>query len=455
MRDTLDYAAIGSSLGRQLMQGANAYEDARTKMGQMLAQQGMQQAHANLYNEQAKQLQQRGQYQTPEYASKIAAAVAGLTDPQAAEMSGYMQRGNWGENVEQLPPDVAGPPMATPKTAPAWATPETMGKFNAGRAAHLMNLGGTGNTNAEQMTNAFAKLLNQGRIDSAIADPSKAAQFGRAMAASEGKPLFHQGANGVMDQFTGAENLNEVGRSAAIENRAQAGNAAASAALHRAQIPEVQSRIDLNRSKIGAPTINPDGSVTAPTGKPIKLSSTAEKELFEADDLVQSGKNVVSMLQSALDINDKAYSGFGAKQRAVVRSNMPGKSEGADATIDLDNLMTGQALESLKATFGAAPTEGERKILMDMQASAEKTPDQRRAILLRAMTAAEKRIAFNEAKAQSLRSGTYQTQGPAAPQDAQEKMTVLRDARAAIAAGADRSAVIKRLKEMGIKEAGL
>ena len=141
--------------------------------------------------------------------------------------------------------------------------------------AHLANLGATGNTNAEQMVDAYAKLLGQGRIDNVIADPSKAAALGRAMAASKGNALFHQGANGVMDQFTGAETLNDVGKSAAMENRAQAGNASASAALHRAQIPEVQSRIDLNKSKLGAPVIltDKDGNQTvydpkAKGGKP-------------------------------------------------------------------------------------------------------------------------------------------------------------------------------------------
>jgi hypothetical protein len=167
------------------------------------------------------------------------------------------------------------------------------------------------------------------------------------------------------------------------------------------------------------PTVNPDGSVTTPVGKPIKLSSAAEKELFEADDNIKSTNSTIDLLKQAKDYNNKAYSGYFAKSRAVARSNLPGESEQANATIQLDNIMTTQALESLKSTFGAAPTEGERKILLDIQASADKTPKQREDIIDRAIKAAENRMRFNVNKAKSLRSGTYNSVDPqASPQGA-------------------------------------
>jgi hypothetical protein len=153
------------------------------------------------------------------------------------------------------------------------------------------------------------------------------------------------------------------------------------------------------------------GGQPLPAAKPVNMSPTMQKEVFEADDTVQSGKAVINILNQAKKINEKAYSGYGAKTRAVVRSNLPGESEAADATINLDNMMTGQALESLKLVFGGMPTEGERKILLEMQASADKTPGQRKDIIDRAIRAAETRVAFNEKKAKALRDGTYMTQG--------------------------------------------
>ena len=141
------------------------------------------------------------------------------------------------------------------------------------------------------------------------------------------------------------------------------------------------------------------------------LSATAQKELFEAEDMVMAGDNVKSAIDSALALNDKAYSGYGAGERATIRSNLPGQSEGADATVQMNNIILGQALESLKATFGGAPTEGERAILVQLQASVDKTPQQRKAILEKARELADKRVKFNKTKASQLRSGEYLSEG--------------------------------------------
>ncbi len=153
-------------------------------------------------------------------------------------------------------------------------------------------------------------------------------------------------------------------------------------------------------------------SVIVNAGQGPKLSATEQKELFEADETAQASENVIGMLNEAMSINEKAYSGPAAKERAVGVSWLPGDNEAADATINLDNIMTGQALESLKAVFGGMPTEGERKILLDMQASVGKTPKQRADIIARAKKAAENRIRFNKQKAESLRSGTYRKESP-------------------------------------------
>jgi len=156
-------------------------------------------------------------------------------------------------------------------------------------------------------------------------------------------------------------------------------------------------------------------SVVINAGQGPKMSSIEQKELFEADETAQASENVIGMLDEALSINEKAYSGPAAKERAIGASWLPGDNEAADATINLDNIMTGQALESLKAVFGGMPTEGERKILLEMQASVGKTPKQRADIIARAKKAAENRIRFNKQKAESLRSGTYRKESPVSP----------------------------------------
>ena len=141
------------------------------------------------------------------------------------------------------------------------------------------------------------------------------------------------------------------------------------------------------------------------------MSVTLQKELLESDDVVQTAGNIVRTLEAAKAKNKDAYSGYLAKPRATFASNVLGSNKAADATIDIDNMMTGQALESLKVIFGGMPTEGERKILLDMQASVDKTAGQREAIMNRAIAAAKRRADYAGKKAKSIRDGSYLTDG--------------------------------------------
>ena len=85
----------------------------------------------------------------------------------------------------------------------------------------------------------------------------------------------------------------------------------------------------------------------------------------------------------------------------------------------LNNIVTGNALEMLKATFGGAPTEGERAILMQLQGSANLPRAQREAIYTRAIQMAERRTQSNQVKAEGIRSGAYFTPSGAALQQNQ------------------------------------
>lgn len=146
-----------------------------------------------------------------------------------------------------------------------------------------------------------------------------------------------------------------------------------------------------------------------------QMSPTVQKEIFETDESINAGKAVLTALDQALALNDKAYDGFQAGNRAAVTSNLPfaGK-EGANATVDLENIITNQALGQLRTTFGSTPTEGERKILLEVQGSVNLTAPQRKAIWERAKIAVQQRMEFNATKAKQLRDGSYFSgQGPA------------------------------------------
>lgn len=157
--------------------------------------------------------------------------------------------------------------------------------------------------------------------------------------------------------------------------------------------------------------------VSGPSGEPVKVqqpganNSTIQKAILETDDTVSATKNAITNLKDALKYSEKAYDGVGAAQRATARGFF-GEDERATATIMLDNIVTGNALEMLKATFGSAPTEGERAILLQLQGSANLPRAQREAIYNRAIQMAEARLASNQQKANELRSGTYFSSQP-------------------------------------------
>ena len=134
-------------------------------------------------------------------------------------------------------------------------------------------------------------------------------------------------------------------------------------------------------------------------------TATLQKEIFEADEGVQAGQNVIKALDTALELNKTAWDGPAADLTSAGAA-LFGNPE-AVQTQELKNIVTANALESLKATFGAAPTEGERKILLDIQGSVTQPRAVREAIFKRAKAAAERRLQFNAEKARGLRSGEY------------------------------------------------
>ena len=136
------------------------------------------------------------------------------------------------------------------------------------------------------------------------------------------------------------------------------------------------------------------------------MSAAAQKELFEVTDSISAAQNGIENLRAALNYSKTAYDGFGATQRAAVAGNLT-DSEAATATAMLNNIVTGNALEMLKATFGGAPTEGERAILLQLQGSANLPRAQREAIYNRAIQMAERRLQSNQAKAEGIRNGSY------------------------------------------------
>jgi hypothetical protein len=210
--------------------------------------------------------------------------------------------------------------------------------------------------------------------------------------------------------------------------------------------------------------VPPGGSIYDPSKEEVvysappkqaPLNATSQKEIFEADETAQAAGSVIGSLDKAIELNKTAYSGPGAQTGGYVTSLFG--AEGGIATEELQNVVTSQVLENLKATFGASPTEGERQILLDVQGSVNKAPEVRKRIFERAKSAAQRRMEFNKSKAEGIRSGEYFNPGygTSSPSPAPAGNNILDQARDAINRGAPRDAVLQRLREQGIDPSGL
>jgi len=150
-----------------------------------------------------------------------------------------------------------------------------------------------------------------------------------------------------------------------------------------------------------------------------KLDTTEKKAIDEADDFVSQTRTAINHLKEALRLNGVANSGWTAGIRSSIGNNLPdylvpniiSSPDSARATSNLENLITNQALQSLRSTFGGNPTEGERKILLEVAGSINQPAQVREDIYRRAMALAHERLRFNEDKAVKLRGGSYYKPG--------------------------------------------
>ena len=234
----------------------------------------------------------------------------------------------------------------------------------------------------------------------------------------------------------------------------------------------VQSQVEQRvtaADKLGIPKDDPAYKSYILTGKMPRedqapLTATDKRAILDADEAVQTNRAGITALDEAMKISPQAYTGLGASARAKAGNLLPdaivpdiiSSKAGSAATANYENLVLGQALGQLKATFGAAPTEGERKILLELQASVDKPDNVRQDILRRAKMLAENRLKFNQERADQLRGGSYykpqQSRQPAAAQPQGDALAAARDA---IQRGADPAAVRQRLQQNGIDPSGL
>lgn len=149
------------------------------------------------------------------------------------------------------------------------------------------------------------------------------------------------------------------------------------------------------------------GSVTVTSTQPKALSAAEVQLRADAETTLAGLREAQSALADANKYSKSAYSGPLASQRGAIAGVTGMNPDAAVATREFNAIMTGQALNQLRAIFGGNPTEGERKILLDMQASAQMSQPEREALLKRAQRAVDARISQTESRLQSIVRGDY------------------------------------------------
>jgi len=133
----------------------------------------------------------------------------------------------------------------------------------------------------------------------------------------------------------------------------------------------------------GAPVPAPGGgnpmvstaSVATPQATPsparptIAPDEATQKRVSEIRDTITKTSQGITNLQNALALNEKAYAGPAADVLQGGARFFGVDEESLVATTEFENILLKEILPMMRQIFGANPTEGEREILLEMQAA--------------------------------------------------------------------------------------
>jgi hypothetical protein len=200
------------------------------------------------------------------------------------------------------------------------------------------------------------------------------------------------------------------------------------------------------------------------TGDQQKLGSADKKAIFEAEDALAPLQSQAATLKRALELNDKTYSGIGARTMGQLGSSgIPGAgyildANKANATREFDQILSLEAIKSMSDNLKGASTDRELFEFQRILSDPSTPPDIRKRTIERMLSLTERQAQIKQGRMDQIRGNTYfkpqqqnaqqQTLQPAAGD-------ALAQARTAIANGKDPNAVRQRLMQLGIDPQGL
>jgi hypothetical protein len=136
-----------------------------------------------------------------------------------------------------------------------------------------------------------------------------------------------------------------------------------------------------------------------------KITEFDKKAMDKADEALALGKTSMGAIKMARELSKGASqnpgSAFFAPGAAVMGADWGVKTE------NLKNLLTGEGLNNLKAAFGGNPTEGERKVQLELMGAMGQPDAVRQKIFDNYERVLKNRMNFNLAKSRALRDRSY------------------------------------------------
>lgn len=151
-----------------------------------------------------------------------------------------------------------------------------------------------------------------------------------------------------------------------------------------------------------------------------KLTPGEMKLKTESEDMTGQLGQALKDLSDAFKLNPDTFSGSMVDRAQYELLSRAGSEDPKVInTGRLKNLLGQSALGKLRATFGGAPTEGERQILMDLEGVGSRSIPERKEIIARAYKVVKERHAREQKRLADIVAGKYRdsTQEPTLPEE--------------------------------------
>ena len=144
-----------------------------------------------------------------------------------------------------------------------------------------------------------------------------------------------------------------------------------------------------------------------------KLSPTEIRMKSDTEESIAANKQSLADIKQAYALNPNSLAGGWRDRTQQFLSEAAGSEDPTIVnTRILNNLLGSQGLAKLKSTFGGAPTEGERAILMELEGINAKSKAERGAIIKRTYKVLQDRLAREQSRLNQINSGDYRTATP-------------------------------------------